>query len=64
MKLKDFKYKMENLIDEMEDVVNQMPDTGLKSDTSQKVALKNAIFEVMMLINGTTEYDLVENNEE
>jgi len=62
--LQEFKENVENLLNQLHDEINVMPDKGLTSDESQKIGLINAIYDVHYLLNGTTEEDLLENIDE
>ena len=52
-----FQKKMEYLIEQMNTLIDTMPDRGLKCEQSQKVCLKQAVFEVEKNVNGVKDED-------
>lgn len=63
MKIENFKYKAENLLDKLSGLIEKMPDKGDKASTSQKIVLVQAVNEVHYALNGTYQADLIEDKE-
>jgi hypothetical protein len=65
MNLKEFQAEAEYLIEQLEDLVqNNMPLKGNKSSECQRTYLTQQINEVYYAINGTTQEDLEEDEED
>jgi len=52
-----FKKRADALISKIEDLINKMPDKGLKSEDSQKVCLQQAIDDFSYTVNGVEPSD-------
>lgn len=50
-----------DLIDELENLINKMPQKGLKSNSCQRTALKNSLNTFSQCVNGIEESDLAED---
>ena len=60
MNKKEFAEYIEPRVEEIEDFIkNNMCDKGLKSDTSQKIALLSALLGFERCINGTVDNDFI-----
>jgi len=58
MKIDKFKEDAEKLIDQLEDLIQQLPQKGDTSDTCQRVTLQQALNEFSYTVNGTEQEDL------
>ena len=57
-KTESFKANLQSRADLVRDRINEMPDKGDTSETSQKICLLNALGELEKNINGITDEDL------
>jgi hypothetical protein len=57
MSVKIFKLTAEKLIFQLEGLINEMPDKGLKEEESQKICLLNALRNFYYTVNGTEAED-------
>ena len=64
MDIKEFKSKAEDLLGQLENLVQTMPQKGNKSTDCQRVYLQQQINEVYYAINGTEQSDLNDEVEE
>ncbi len=58
MNIDEFKNKLDNLISEAENVIEEMPQKGDKSTDCQKINLIQALNQFQHCVNGTTQEDL------
>lgn len=50
--IKDIKKESYQLLEEIEEKISKLPDTGDKCETSQKICIMNALYEVEKNLNG------------
>lgn len=60
MELKLLKEKLHSHVEQIDDLLEEMPDKGNKCSDSQRVCLQNAINSFEHNINGITEEDLID----
>lgn len=64
MTLSEFKEKTENLLGELEELIQQLPQKGNTCSECQRTCLQQAVNEVYYAVNGTEEEDLIEDDNE
>lgn len=61
MDLTEFKEKAEDLVEQLENLIQEMPQKGNTSEECQRITLQIAINEVSYAISGTEESDFIED---
>jgi hypothetical protein len=60
MKLNEFKNKAENLMKQFQELINEMPQKGLKTTDCQRMKLQQSLNELSYSVNGTEEDDMID----
>lgn len=64
MTLSEFKEQAENLLGQLEELIQQLPQKGNTCNECQRTCLQQAVNEVYYAVNGTEEEDLIEDDDE
>ena len=63
MKIETFKKKFQKRIDQIQDLINEMPQKGDKVSTCQRMCLQQQLNELDSALGGTYQYDLDKTEE-